>query len=151
MHTYELNSEQWVPRALEETFAFFSRPENLQQITPPWLDFHILRVESELHPGSLIEYRLKVHGIPMRWVSEITDWSPPHRFVDTQLRGPYALWHHEHTFASEGGGTRISDRVTYALPFGVLGRLAHRLITRRDVEAIFAFRRQRLTELLAGE
>jgi ligand-binding SRPBCC domain-containing protein len=147
-HSYELNSEQWIPQPLEETFAFFSRPENLQEITPEWLDFHIVRVESELHTGSLVEYRLRWHGIPMRWTSEITDWNPPHRFIDDQLRGPYALWHHEHEFVAEDGGTRILDHVKYALPFGIFGRLAHRLMTRRDVEAIFEYRRRRLTELL---
>ena len=75
---------------------FFSRPENLQEITPGWLDFHIVRVDPELQTGSLIEYRLRWHGIPMRWSSEITDWSPPHRFIDNQIRGPYTRWHHEH-------------------------------------------------------
>jgi hypothetical protein len=147
-HTYQLISEQWVPQPLEEAFAFFSRPENLQEITPGWLDFHIVRVESELHTGSLIEYRLRWHGIPMRWTTEIEVWNPPHRFIDNQLRGPYALWHHQHSFIAENGGTRIRDEVNYALPFGVIGQLAHLLTARRDVEAIFAFRRQRLEELL---
>ncbi|MGC2108108.1 MAG: SRPBCC family protein [Candidatus Korobacteraceae bacterium] len=78
----------------------------------------------------------------MRWTSEITDWNPSHRFIDNQLRGPYALWHHEHSFVADNGGTRILDHVKYALPFGILGWLAHRLMTRRDVEAIFEYRRR---------
>ena len=119
--TYQLIREQWVPQPLEEAFAFFSRPENLQAITPGWLDFRIYRVENELHTGSLIEYRLRWHGIPMRWTSEITDWSPPDRFIDNQIRGPYARWHHEHRFTAENGGTRIRDEVQYALPFGIAG------------------------------
>jgi ligand-binding SRPBCC domain-containing protein len=150
-HTYRLIREQWVPQPPEETFAFFSRPENLQEITPGWLAFRIMRVDSPLHTGSLIEYRLRWHGIPMRWTSQITDWSPPHRFIDNQLYGPYAQWHHEHNFAAENGGTRIRDEVQYALPFGVVGRLAHWLRARRDVEAIFEFRRQRLKEMLGAK
>lgn len=147
-HTYQLTREQWVLQPLEEAFAFFSRPENLQEITPGWLDFHIVRVDQPLHTGSLIEYRLRWHGIPMRWTSEITDWSPPQRFIDNQIRGPYALWHHQHGFTAENGGTRIRDQVQYALPFGIGGRLAHWLRAGRDGEAIFDFRRQRLEELL---
>lgn len=146
--TYQLIREQWLPQDLEATFAFFSRPENLQEITPPFLGFHIVRAEKELHAGSLIEYKLKIRGVPMRWLTEIEIWEPPFRFVDNQLRGPYKLWHHEHRFAEKDGGTLISDRVDYALPFGVLGQLAHRLMVRRDVEGIFDFRQRRLTELL---
>ncbi len=107
--------------------------------------------ENELHTGSLIEYRLRWHKIPMRWTSEITDWSPPHRFIDNQVRGPYAKWHHEHGFTAENGGTRIRDEVQYALPFGIAGQLAHWLRARHDVEAIFEFRRQRLEELLGSK
>lgn len=148
MPAYRLTREQWIPQPLEEAFAFFSRPENLEEITPPFLNFHVVRAEKELHTGSLIEYRLRVRGIPMRWTSEITLWEPPSRFVDTQLRGPYALWRHQHTFVAENGGTRIGDDVEYALPFGVIGQMAHALMVRRDVEKIFDYRRQRLEELL---
>jgi len=147
-HTHELIREQWIPQPLDAAFAFFSRPENLEKITPPWLGFHIAKAEDELHPGSLIEYKLRVRGIPMGWVSEITDWNPPHGFVDKQIRGPYALWQHEHSFAADNGGTRIRDHVRYALPFGVVGELMHKLTVRRDVESIFAFRQTRLIELL---
>ena len=143
-HTYELIREQWIPQPLDSAFSFFSRPQNLEEITPPWLGFHIVKADDPLHTGSLIEYKLRVRGLPMRWVSEITDWNPPHGFVDLQLKGPYSLWHHEHSFAAENGGTRIRDHVRYALPFGVLGELMHGLIVRRDVESIFAFRQKRL-------
>ena len=148
MPAFRLYREQWLPKPIEEVFAFFSRPENLEEITPPLLRFRIVRAEPELHTGSLIEYRLRVRGLPMRWSSEISEWDPPHRFVDTQLRGPYALWRHQHIFVPEGGGTRIIDDVEYALPFGILGRVVHALIVRRDVESIFDFRRHRLAELL---
>jgi len=107
-----------------------------------------VKAERELHVGSIIEYRLRIRGLPMRWTSEIAVWEPPYRFVDNQLRGPYQLWHHEHTFAAENGGTRIGDHVTYSLPFGMLGEIAHAVMVKRDVESIFQFRQQRLAELL---
>lgn len=146
--TFQLIREQWLPKPIEETFAFFSRPENLEEITPPWLGFHILQADKELQAGSVINYKLRIRGLPMRWSSEIALWEPPYRFVDNQLSGPYKLWHHEHTFTSEHGGTRIGDHVDYALPFGLLGEIVHTLIVRRDVETIFKFRQQRLEELL---
>lgn len=148
MPKYRLHREQWFPKPIDEAFAFFSRPENLEKITPPFLRFQVVRAESELHAGSQIEYRLRVRGFPMRWTSEISEWDPPHKFVDTQLRGPYALWHHQHIFIPDNGGTRIVDDVEYALPFGILGWLAHALLVRRDVEKIFDFRQRRLQELL---
>lgn len=150
MPSYRLHCEQWTSTPIDAAFAFFSRPENLEEITPPFLRFHIVNSERELHTGSRIEYRLRVRGLPMRWVSEISEWQPPHKFVDTQLRGPYALWRHQHVFVAEGGGTRIIDEVEYALPFGILGRLAHALVVRRDVERIFEFRQRRLGELLGA-
>ncbi len=145
---YEFISDQWFPQPIDDAFAFFSQPHNLEQITPPWLRFHVVRAENELHTGSNIEYRLRLHGVPMRWISEITAWQPPHLFIDTQLRGPYAKWHHQHRFFSEDGGTRIQDEVHYALPFGLIGELAHKLMVRRQVEEIFEFRQRRLAELL---
>ncbi len=147
-HSYQLIREQWLPRPIEEAFAFFSRPENLEEITPPLLGFHIVRTEKDLHAGSLIEYKLRIRGLPMRWLTEIEVWEPPYRFVDNQLRGPYKRWHHEHRFAEKDGGTLICDCVDYALPFGVLGQMVHSLMVRRDVETIFEYRRKRLEELL---
>ena len=149
-HIYQLIREQWIGKPINEAFAFFSRPENLEQITPPWLSFHIVRSDKQLQAGSLINYKLRIHGLPMRWTSEIEAWEPPYRFVDKQLRGPYKLWHHEHSFREQNGGTSIRDRVDYALPFGVLGEVAHALMVRRDVESIFQFRRDRLQELLGA-
>jgi len=140
MHTYLLEREQWLWRPLEEVFQFFSRPENLQAITPDWLDFKMVETPAQLRPGALIQYRLRWHGLPIRWTTEISEWNPPHGFVDRALKGPYALWNHEHLFSERNGGTTMRDRVTYALPFGPIGRLAHRLSVRRDVESIFDFR-----------
>ena len=150
MPTHRLTRQQWIPKTVEDAWAFFSRPENLEEITPPFLRFQIVSAERELRRGSRIEYRLRVRGLPMRWVSEISEWEPPYRFVDTQQRGPYKLWRHQHIFSPEAGGTRITDDVEYALPLGPLGELAHTLVVRRDVEGIFEFRQKRLAELLGA-
>ncbi len=149
MHIYDLRQEQWVPRAIEEVFGFFSDAGNLEQITPPWMHFQIVTPRPiELLAGAVIEYRLRWRGIPLRWISEIAQWQPPRRFVDLQVRGPYALWRHTHEFVPKGAGTLLTDQVQYALPLGPLGRLAHRLAVRRNLEAIFAYRAQRVAALL---
>lgn len=145
--TYTLARTQWIPRPVEAAFDFFSRASNLQSITPPWLNFHITEAPAELRAGALLRYKLRVHGIPIRWTTEITNWNPPYGFVDEQLSGPYALWHHEHTFVAEKGGTRIEDTVTYALPFGPFGRMGH-WIVRNDLKQIFDYRSQKIRELL---
>jgi len=147
MHTYTLERQQWIPRPVESIFEFFSRPENLQQITPPWLDFRIVRAPEDLIGGSLIRYRLRWRRLPIRWTTEISEWNPPHRFVDRAVSGPYALWNHEHTFTPERGGTTMRDSVTYALPFGWLGHLAHWALVRRDVQRIFDFRAETMRSL----
>jgi ligand-binding SRPBCC domain-containing protein len=147
MHTYCLEREQWLPRAIDEVFAFFSRPENLQVITPPWLDFRMVKTPDALLAGSLIRYRLRWHFVPIRWTTEITEWNPPNGFVDRQLRGPYALWNHEHSFVSHSAGTVMRDRVTYALPLGWAGRLARAVIVKQDVERIFDFRAKTMQRL----
>jgi ligand-binding SRPBCC domain-containing protein len=140
MQTYCLEREQWLPKPIEEVFTFFSRPENLQVITPPWLDFRMVEAPQNLVKGSLIRYRLRWRWMPIRWTTEITEWNPPYRFEDREISGPYALWNHEHDFTAEKGGTTMRDRVTYALPFGFVGRLAHPLFVGRDLERIFDFR-----------
>jgi len=149
MRLYCLEREQWLPRPIEEVFSFFSRPENLQTITPLWLYFRVIESPPELVAGSLIRYRLRVHWIPVHWTSEITVWDPPHRFIDRQLSGPYALWHHEHSFSMRQGGTVIRDFVTYALPLGGLGGFAHTLFVKRDVQSIFDFRAQTMQQKFA--
>lgn len=146
--TYTVEFAQQVPRGLPEVFAFFARAENLQAITPPWLHFRIVSVAPEpLQQGTLINYKLRVHGLPLRWISEIVEWEPPHRFVDLQRRGPYKLWRHEHRFEAHDGGTRITDIVNFALPLGLLGDLAYMLKVRSDVQSIFAFREQKIRSL----
>lgn len=149
MRTYCLDRTQWLARPVEKIFAFFSRPENLQVITPPWLDFRMVETPQTLAKGSLIRYRLSWRRLPIWWTTEITEWNPPFRFVDRELSGPYAIWNHEHDFAAEDGGTTMHDRVTYALPFGLIGHLAHRAIVERDVRRIFDFRAETMHRLFS--
>lgn len=145
---YALAFSQKVPRPLSEVFAFFSRAENLEVLTPPWLNFKILEVTPQpIQQGTLINYSLRVHGIPFKWTSEIVEWEPPHRFVDLQLRGPYKLWRHEHRFEASDGGTLISDTISLALPLGVLGQFAYKIKVRSDVHEIFAFRQNKVCTL----
>ena len=147
MRRYVLEREQWLPRPIDEVFEFFSRPENLQVITPPWLEFRMVETPKALVAGSLIRYRLRWRMLPVRWTTEITEWNPPYGFVDREVSGPYAMWNHEHWFSPIQGGTTMRDRVTYALPFGPLGWLAYRALVRRDVEAIFNFRAETMRRL----
>lgn len=127
-----------VPRDVEHVFAFFADAFNLERITPPWLHFHVLNPRPiEMRVGTLIDYRLRVRGLPMRWRTRISLWEPGKRFVDEQLKGPYRQWIHEHTFESVEGGTRVRDRVRYITP---LDWLVHGVLVRPDIEKIFAYR-----------
>jgi ligand-binding SRPBCC domain-containing protein len=146
--TYTLSFAQQVARPLPEVFDFFSRAENLEALTPPWLNFKILDVKPQpVQQGTLINYSLRIHGIPVRWTSEIIEWEPPHRFVDLQLSGPYKLWRHEHRFETCQGGTLITDTINLALPLGFLGRLAYKIKLESDVKEIFAFREKTIRSL----
>ncbi len=147
MQTYLLEREQWLPSPVGEVFAFFSRPENLQVLTPPWLDFRMVEAPANLAVGSLIRYRLRWHGVPIRWTTEISEWNPPQGFVDRAVSGPYAMWNHEHWFETKDAGTTMRDRVTYALPLGWAGRVAHWLLVKRDVEELFEFRTEAMRRL----
>lgn len=127
---------------LEETFAFFCDARNLEMLTPEWLSFRLLTpAPIDMRRGTVIDYRIRIHGFPVRWRTEITEWDPPHRFIDLQLRGPYRWWHHEHRFEPCGEGTRIIDEVEYRAP---LRWISHALFVRRDVERIFDYRAQAL-------
>jgi ligand-binding SRPBCC domain-containing protein len=146
-----LQREQEIPRPIDEVFAFFADAQNLETITPPWLGFRILTPGPiTMRAGARIVYRLGWRWLPLRWVTEITAWEPPLHFVDVQRHGPYALWCHTHEFEPHEGGTRMRDRVRYALPLGVLGALAHRLAVRKDLEAIFDYRARRVSAILGG-
>lgn len=136
LHTFK--AELWLPEKRDVVFAFFADAGNLEAITPPWLSFRITTPEPiDMHAGARIDYQLRVHGLPVRWQTEISVWDPPYRFVDKQFRGPYRRWVHTHTFEEKDSGTLCRDHVEYAVPGG---RIINWLLVRRDVEKIFAHR-----------
>lgn len=144
MPGYQLSTSLWVPRPRRDVFDFFADAGNLDALTPPWLRFRILTpLPIAMCQGALIAYRLRLHGIPIRWLTEITTWEPPLRFVDTQRRGPYLDWVHEHRFSEEGQGTRVDDLVRYRVPGGAL---AHTLFVEYDLRRIFDFRQRTLLD-----
>lgn len=145
-----LSRQQWLPQPIEKVFAFFANAANLERITPPWLRFQIVSPQPiYMGAGTEIEYRVRWRGVPMLWHSKILEWQPPVRFVDLQLRGPYAYWHHTHVFETVESGTRIRDLVRYQLPFGALGAAAHSLTVRRDLQSVFDFRERSIDRLFA--
>jgi len=149
--TYILRREQWIGRPIGEVFAFFADAQNLEKLTPPWVGFRILSMSTDsIQEGTIIRYRLRLHGIPVHWRTEICQWDPPHGFVDEQTKGPYRQWHHTHRFEAHGERTKMIDEVQYALPFGVLGRIVHALKVRADVSGIFDYRRLQI-EALFGQ
>ena len=149
---HTLRCEQWIPRPINEVFGFFADARNLEEITPSWLHFRILAMDSgAISEGTEIRYRLRLHGIPIHWRTEIRHWNSPYRFVDVQTSGPYRLWHHMHCFEAHEGRTKMIDVVRYKLPFGVLGRMVHAMKVRGDVRQIFDYRRQRIHELFAEQ
>lgn len=147
-HDYFLKTGVWLPCHINTVFDFFKNAENLQRITPPWLDFKIISpLPIEMEQGALIEYKLKPGGVPVLWKTEISLWDPPYRFVDTQLKGPYQKWVHTHTFAEVDGGTLIEDLVRYRLPGGLLAPLLHEVFVKRKVREIFAYRKSKILEI----
>ncbi len=146
---YILTRQQWIPRPKEEVFAFFCDPYNLCKITPEWMLFHIVSMQPPtIGQGTIINYRLRWMGMPIRWRTLIDEWEPGRKFVDTALISPYILWHHTHTFEPVSEGILMTDRVRYRLPFGPLGILAHRIMVQRQLDEIFDYRIQRIAELL---
>jgi ligand-binding SRPBCC domain-containing protein len=146
-----IDVEQWVPLPPAEVFPFYANAINLERITPPFLRFRVHPSSGEaLRDGTLIDYRLRLHGIPVGWRSRIESWRPDGEFVDRQVRGPYALWHHRHTFEPYAGGTLVRDRVRYRLPFGALGELLAGRLVARDLERIFAYRRDAIAAIFAA-
>jgi ligand-binding SRPBCC domain-containing protein len=150
MRERTLRREQVLEAGIADAFAFFSRAENLEAITPPWLRFRITsELPAELGAGTLIRYRLRLHGIPIDWLTRIEEWEPPQRFVDRQLSGPYAYWHHTHTFEPiDERRTRMTDVVRYAHRLGPLGAVADRLVVRRDLRRIFDHRRDTIATMM---
>lgn len=147
IRTFTLTNELWLPQPPDEVFPFFADASNLERLTPPSLRFLILTPPPiEMAVGTLIDYRIRLRGIPMRWQSEITAWEPPHRFVDEQRRGPYRLWVHEHTFTPQNGGTLAGDIVQYAVLGGVV---VQRLLVASELRRIFDYRNAALRDLFS--
>ncbi len=147
--TYCLEQVQLIRLDRASVFRFFSDASNLERLTPPFLNFEILTpTPIDIQADTLIDYRIRLFGIPMNWRTRIESFEPDECFVDTQIRGPYALWHHTHTFEETPDGTVMRDTVRYRLPFGWLGVLVHAVFVRRTLERIFEFRRASLSEIL---
>ncbi len=135
--------QQFFPRPRAKVFEFFAAAENLEKITPPMLHFHIVKMSTEkIEHGTLLDYRLKIHHIPVGWRTRIETWKTNEEFTDTQLKGPYSLWHHTHRFEDLAGGTLMTDVIRYKLPLGLMGRLAAQAWVDKDVKNIFDFRRK---------
>jgi ligand-binding SRPBCC domain-containing protein len=151
VRVHALERAQQLPRPPEEVFELFADASTLEEITPPWLSFRLVTAEPiEMGVGTLIEYRLRLHGMPIRWLARIDVWEPGRRFVDVQVIGPYRLWRHTHTFERAGRGTLVRDVVRYSLPRGPLGALAHFAFVRRDLGRIFDYRQEAVARLVAG-
>jgi len=152
MKIYNIKFEQFIDLPIEQVFNFFSKPENLSLITPPRLKFDILTPSPiKMKEGQLIDYSLTImYFIKLRWRTLITDYEKPHKFVDQQIKGPYSLWHHTHTFKEKEGGTLICDNVTYAIPFGIIGRFMHGIYIKYDVHSIFKYRGKILNQIFSA-
>lgn len=139
--TYTFRKTTTIEKSLKQVFQFFSKAENLAKITPSNLNFKILSpLPIKMEEGTLIDYQIKLYRIPFRWQTKITVWEPPFRFVDVQLKGPYKMWIHEHSFEESATGTRMSDYIEYQVPGGLFAPIIHRLKVRKDIENIFNFR-----------
>lgn len=143
---HRLERVQLIPAPRDKVFAFFSSAENLGRLTPPFLKLRILSpLPIEMKRGQLIAYSIGLGGVPMNWLTEISEWQPNDRFVDVQLRGPYRYWHHLHEFRDVPGGTEMRDVVDYELPLGPLGAIAHGVMVKRLLERVFAYRFEAVT------
>lgn len=143
-----LESRVWIGRPRPEVFTFFADPANLVRLTPPALDLRLLTATRTMTTGTVLDYRLRWLGVPLRWRAYVREYDPPFRFLDVQVQGPYARWEHRHRFLEEGGGTIVEDRVVYRLPLGALGRALHAGVVGRQLRAAWAYRGRRLGALL---
>ena len=142
--TYRLTAEQFLPHPRDEVFDYFSKASNLEELTPPWINFNILTPDVPMRVGATIDYRLQLKGLPIVWRSEIPVWDPPNQFVDQQVKGPYKKWYHRHLFTEQGDGTLVVDKIDYAVPGG---DLVNRLVVEPDLRRIFSYRQEKLAEL----
>ncbi|MDZ7331762.1 MAG: SRPBCC family protein [candidate division KSB1 bacterium] len=152
MKIYTLETKTILNNPIDDIFPFFANAENLDRVTPPWLKFEILTpLPIEMKIGTIVDYRLQLHGIPIRWRSKITEWNPPLKFTDVQIKGPYRFWKHEHLFIAEGNQTRMTDRVQYAIPGWIFAPLIHLLLVQPDLEKIFRYRERKFLEIFKGD
>ena len=150
---YKLYREQQLQCTLEKAWEFFSSPDNLPSIAPEEMDFTVLtKISDDIFDGMQIDYRLKpLFGIPILWKSEVRELKRRRCFVDFQLKGPYRMWHHHHEFIENGEGVLMIDRLKYEMPFGVLGRMVHKILVRQKLEFIFENRRKIIAQIFNGE
>jgi ligand-binding SRPBCC domain-containing protein len=146
MADHVLEARVWLARPRPEVFAFFADPRNLGRVTPPRMGLRLRTDVTRLAAGVVLDFGARWLGVPLRWRTYIREYDPPYRFVDVQVRGPWARWEHRHMFREEGGGTWVEDRVTYRLPFGPLGRLAHAAVVEGQLRRAWAYRQARLEE-----
>jgi ligand-binding SRPBCC domain-containing protein len=149
MADYIVESRMWLPTPRADVFAFFTDPTNWMRVTPPSLGLRLVKAPPSLSAGAVLDLRIAWLGLPLRWRTYIREYDPPFRFLDVQVQGPYARWEHRHLFLAEDNGTTIEDRIVYRLPFGILGRLAHALLVKRQLETMWTYRRRKIGELLA--
>ena len=148
MTPHILKRETVINRKINELFDFFSKAENLNRITPPELGFKIITpLPIEMKKGTIIDYKIKLSGLPFKWRTEITEWDPPYRFIDTQIKGPYRMWVHEHTFEERGDSTFMTDIVNYVSPGGPLEIIPHLLFVEKKVNQIFDYREKNFAKL----
>ncbi len=148
MKLYKLHSKQFLNVSIDKAWDFFSDPNNLNKITPPKMGFNIkTTLPDKMYAGMLIEYKVKpILNIPLSWVTEITQVDKPNMFIDEQRFGPYKFWHHQHIFRQVEGGIEMEDIVHYGLPLGFLGRMAHPLIVKPQLDGIFKYREKFLKD-----
>ena len=153
MKVHRLNKKQKIPMNILDVFDFFSSPENLSKITPTRLGFNIMTPRPiEMKEGQLIDYTIKILAVPIRWTSMITSYDPPHMFVDQQIKGPYSMWHHTHTFKQlDANHTEVEDEILYAMPLGFVGDMVHSVYVKKDLESIFRYRETTIGKLLVGQ
>lgn len=146
---YQLKTKQIIPTDLETCWDFFSSPKNLKKITPNYMGFEVLlEIPEKMYAGLMIEYEVKpLLGIPMKWITEITHVDELKFFVDEQRKGPYKIWHHEHHFKQVENGIEMTDIVSYEIPFGILGKIAHPLLVKKKLTEIFDYRFQKVEDI----
>jgi ligand-binding SRPBCC domain-containing protein len=150
MKTYTFETQTILNKPIQEVFPFFANAENLDKVTPPWLKFEILTpMPIEMKIGTQVDYRLRLHGIPIRWRSEITEWDPPHKFTDIQIKGPYQFWKHKHLFSADSNRTKMVDRIQYRIPGWIFSPIVHSLFVKHDLDKIFAFREKTFLKIFS--